>query len=344
LRLRQFRRVFLSSSGGIERRLRTSVFYLYNNYGPPEYAESQTRYNLYMEKRSGRYKLWMDIGLLYCAAIWGSTFIVVKDALAGVHPVAMVAIRFGMAALLLLPWVLRRPRFSAHLKEGAILSVFLTALYITQTYGLVYTSAANSGFITGLFIIFIPVFMFLRRRQRPKKLEALSAGLAVYGLWLLTGGAEGFNKGDALTLIAAVSYAAHVVITDKYIKGKVDMLLLAFHQFWCVSLTAFLLSAVMGYPLAVASAKLWWIIIFLALFPTLSAYFIQMVAQKDCEPFRIGLIFTLEPVFAALFAWTMGGEQFLLVKAAGGFLIVSGMMMGEAANFKARPKKEKLSV
>ena len=289
-----------------------------------------------MEKPAGRPKLWTDLGLLYCSAIWGSTFIVVKDALTGVHPVAMVAIRFGIAALILLPWALRRPKFTDQLKEGAILSVFLTALYVTQTYGLLFTSAANSGFITGLFIIFIPVFMFLLRRQRPKWLEGISAALAVYGLWLLTGGAAGFNKGDALTLIAAVTYAAHVAFTDKYMKANADMLLLAFHQFWCVSLTSFLLAAVMGYPLAVASPKLWGIITFLAVFPTLTAYFIQMVAQKESEPFKVGLIFTLEPVFAALFAWTLGGEEFILIKAVGGFLIVSGMILGELAVFKTK--------
>ena len=100
----------------------------------------------------------------------------------------MVAIRFGMAALILLPWALRRPKFTDQLKEGAILSVFLTTLYVTQTYGLLFTSAANSGFITGLFIIFIPLFMFLLRRQRPKWLEGISAALAVYGLWRLPAG------------------------------------------------------------------------------------------------------------------------------------------------------------
>jgi len=297
-----------------------------------------------MEKAARSKQFWSDAGLFYCAAIWGSTFIVVKDALAGVHPVAMVAIRFGIAALLLLPWALRRHKFTAHLKEGLILSIFLTALYVTQTYGLVFTSAANSGFITGLFIIFIPGFMFLLRRQRSNWLEAVSAGLAVYGLWLLTGGAGGFNKGDALTLVAAVTYAAHVAFTDKYIKAGVDMLMLAFHQFWCVALASFALAAVMGCPLAVAGPKLWGIIILLAVFPTLTAYFIQMHAQKESEPFKVGLIFTLEPVFAAAFAWTLGGEEFFWVKAAGGSLIVSGMILGEVAAFKLRKAAKKVAL
>jgi len=284
-----------------------------------------------MENRSGRSKLWLDIGLLYCAAIWGATFILVKGALAGVHPVTMVGIRFAVAAALLLPWVLRRPKLSDGLKEGVILSFFLTTLYITQTCGLAYTSAANSGFITGLFIVFIPCFTFFMQRQRLKWLEAVSAGLAVCGLWLLTGGATGFNKGDALTLISAVVYSGHVVFTGKYMKAGADTLMLAFHQFWCVALASFIIAAVMGYPLAVAGPKWWGVIIFLAVFPTFTAYFIQMAAQKESSPFKVGLIFTLEPVFAAIFAWTWGGEEFAVVKACGGLLIVSGMIIGELA-------------
>ena len=290
--------------------------------------------------------MWSDIGLVYCAAIWGSTFIVTKGALASVNPVVMVAIRFAVSALILLPWVLKRPRFTAHLKEGVILSGFLALLYLTQTVGLVYTSAANSGFITGLFIIFIPVFMFVLRRQRPGRLEIVSAALAICGLWLLTGGVKGGNIGDALTLIAAAAYSAHLIFTDKYVKRNADTVMLAFHQFWCVALVSFMIALFKGYPLAVASASGWGVILFLAVFPTLTAFYIQMLAQKASEPFKVGLIFTLEPVFAAIFAWTWGGEEFIMIKALGGLLIVSGMLIGELAkfNFRRAARKEVLPV
>jgi drug/metabolite transporter (DMT)-like permease len=293
-----------------------------------------------------RKKFWSDAGLFYCAAIWGSTFIVTKGALDSVNPVVMVGIRFAISAALLLPWALKRPKFTAHLKEGVVLSVFLAALYLTQTVGLVYTTASNSGFITGLFIIFIPVFMFALRRQRPSRLEAVSAALAICGLWLLTGGVKGGNLGDALTLIAAAAYSVHLIFTDKYVKRNADTVLLAFHQFWCVSLISFAIVLFKGYPLAVAGLGGWGVILFLAVFPTLTAFYIQMLAQKESEPFKVGLIFTLEPVFAAIFAWTWGGEDFIMMKAAGGVLIVSGMLIGEFAkfNFRRAAKKEVLPV
>lgn len=299
-----------------------------------------------METRSPRAKLWSDIGLFYCAAIWGSTFIVTKGALAAVDPVVMVGIRFLISAALLLPWVLRRRSVARHMREGFFLSVFLTTLYLTQTTGLLYTTASNSGFITGLFIIFIPVFMYLFRRQKPTGLQLLSAALALGGMWLLTGGVSGFNLGDALTLAAAAAYSVHLIITDRYVKAEADTVLLAFHQFWMVSAFSFAIALLRGAPLGVAGLNGWGVIIFLAVFPTLTAFFIQMLAQRHSEPFKVGIIFTLEPVFAAVFAWTWGGESFVPVKAAGGLLIVSGMLIGEFSklDLKKLIRKEVLPV
>jgi drug/metabolite transporter (DMT)-like permease len=299
-----------------------------------------------MQKSAGSGKLFSDLGLFYCAAIWGSTFIVTKGALSAVDPVVMVAIRFLISAALLLPWVLKRRNKGAHMREGFLLSLFLSTLYLTQTTGLLYTSASNSGFITGLFIIFIPVFMFLFRNRKPTVLQAVSAALALAGMWLLTGGVSGFNRGDALTLVAAASYSAHLITTDKYVKAEADTVLLAFHQFWMVSALSFGIALFKGAPLAVAGVDGWGVIVFLAVFPTLTAFFIQMLAQKHSEPFKVGIIFTLEPVFAAIFAWTWGGERFVALKAGGGLLIVSGMILGELAklDFRKVVKKEVLPV
>lgn len=299
-----------------------------------------------MTQPTARRKLWSDIGLFYCAAIWGSTFIVTKGALDAVDPVVMVGIRFLISGALLLPWVLRRRDRTRHMREGFLLSLLLAALYLTQTVGLVYTSASNSGFITGLFIIFIPVFMFLFRREKPARLQVVSALLAIAGLWLLTGGVSGFNLGDALTLAAAAAYSAHLIMTDKYVKADADAVLLVFHQFWMVSAISFGLALLRGSSLAVANVNGWGVILFLAVFPTLTAFFIQMLAQRHSEPFKVGLIFTLEPLFAAVFAWTWGGEEFVPASAAGGLLIVSGMLLGQLArvDFRKVLKKEVLPV
>lgn len=271
----------------------------------------------------------VDAGLVYCAAIWGSTFYIVKDALGGVDPVAMVAHRFLLAAALLAPWALSRRARAKHLKESLILAVLLFALYATQTVGLGHTSAANSGFITGLFVIFVPVFLLVFLRQPPTSVQWGSSALALAGLWLLTGGVRSINYGDAITLVSAATYAGHLLATDRYVRADADPIVLAFHQFWMCGLMAALWCAAAGRPLGVADEATSRVIMFLAVAPTLSAFFIQMYAQKTVPPVKVSLIFSLEPVFAALFAWTLGGERFSPMSAAGGGLIVAAMMAGE---------------
>lgn len=270
-----------------------------------------------------------DLGLLYCAAVWGSTFPMVKAVLGAVDPAALVAYRFLLSALLLLPWVLARKRRLLLLKESGILAGILAALYLTQTVGLRYTSASNSGFITGLFVLFVPLFLLLFFGQPPTGPQWAASGAAVAGLWLLTGGPGEFNRGDALTILSAVTYAGHLLATDRYVRADADPVLLAFHQFWMTGLLALGTAAGLGRPLEVSGLHAWGVIFFLALVPTLSAFLVQMLAQKRTAPIKVSLLFSLEPVFAALFAWTLGGEAFLPARAAGGGLIVAAMVAGE---------------
>lgn len=273
----------------------------------------------------------VEAGLVYCAATWGATFFIVKGALAGVDPVAMVAHRFLLAALLLAPWALvRRARFR-HLKESVVLSVILFALYATQTVGLGYTSASNSGFITGLFVLFVPLFLLILFRRPPTTAQWGSSVLALAGLWLLTGGVRSINYGDAITLVAAATYAAHLLATDRYVRADADLVVLSFHQFWMTGLMALAWCAATGRPLAVSTEAAAQAISFLAVVPTLSAFFIQMWAQRSASPVKVSLFFSLEPVFAALFAWTLGGERFAPLAGAGGALIVAAMALPELA-------------
>ena len=269
---------------------------------------------------------WADLGLFYCAAVWGATFFMVKDALAGVDPIAMVAHRFFLSAVLLAPWALTRPSRFRHLKESFLLAVLLFLLYVSQTVGLSYTTASNSGFITGLFVIFVPLFLLGFFGKPPTPVQWGSSGLALVGLWLLTGGIRSANFGDAITLIAAAAYAGHLLATDKFVRADADALVLAFHQFWMTAALAALAALVLGRSVAVGAGNARSPIVFLAVVPTLSAFFIQMRAQKTVPPVKVSLIFSLEPVFAAAFAWTLGGERFVAARAAGGALIVAAMM------------------
>ena len=154
------------------------------------------------------------------------------------------------------------------------------------------------------------------------------------GLGLLTGGAAGFNKGDAMTLVSAAAYAGHLLATDRFVKEDADPVLLAFHQFWMCG--AFCLAAAWaaGRPLGIASARAAGTVAFLAAFPTCLAFIVQMLAQKRTAPLKVSLIFSLEPVFAALFAWTLGGEAFRPRTALGGLLIVLAMAVSELSKLE----------
>lgn len=296
---------------------------------------------------SARPPQWLlDGGLLYCALIWGSTFFIVKDVVASVDPLALVGYRFVLSALALAPWALTRPRPGNLVREGMVLGALLLLLYATQTAGLRYTTASNSAFITGTFIFFIPMFLLVFFRQKPTGGQWTAVSLAGAGLWLLTGGLSGFNKGDALTIFAAMAYAGHLLGTDRYVRAQDDTVLLAFHQFWFCGVSSLVLCAATGGSFAVPSASAWGWIVFLALLPNLSAFFIQIKAQRHTPPIKVGLIFSLEPVFAAVFAWTVGGESFSGRRACGGLLILTGMILGELSKLTlgAGRKKEVLPV
>lgn len=241
----------------------------------------------------------------------------------------MVAWRFLIAAAGLLPFVLKKGGIGRHIRDAAILSVMLAALYSAQTWGLLYTTAANSGFITGLFVILVPLILrlWLKRAVTPPQWTACL--LALSGLYVLTDGLTSFNAGDALTLIAALTYATHVIFTDTIVKGDADALTLVFHQFWMTGAICLASALLFGLPLAVEDAKGWHAILFLAAFPTLSAFFVQVWAQKQVNPVRVSLIFSLEPVFAAVFAWTLGGEHATKASVFGGGLILAALFAGE---------------
>lgn len=275
-----------------------------------------------------------DTGLAYAAAIWGSTFFLVKGALADIDPVTMVAYRFLLAGVVLLGYVLytKRPILKG-LGRAFFLSVILFLLYIPQTVGLEYTTASNSGFITGLFVFFVPVFMITIFKHRPTVMEIVGAAVSLVGLWVLTGGLRDINLGDSLTLIAAMTYALHVLYSDRYMKAGVDPIVLCCQQFVLVGLLSLASSAIFGRSFAIRSTNAAAIVVFLALFPTLSAFVIQLFAQKITTPMKVSLIFALEPVFAGIFAWTLGDEAFVPHRALGGFFIFFALVLsGLGAN------------
>ena len=269
-----------------------------------------------------------DISLIYTAAIWGSTFYLVKDTLNYIHPVALLAYRFGIAALILAVFLLfKKINIFNNFRTGIVTGLLLWAIYTPQTIGLQYTTASNSGFITGLFVVFLPIFSFVFARGIPSILQIAAVIISITGLWVLTGGLYGMNFGDMLTLITALTCAAHIFAVDRFVKNGVNPYVLSFQQFFIVGILNFMTAFIFKVPLIMSTPQTGWIIIFLALFPTLSAFVIQLSAQRYTSPLKVSFIFALEPVFAAVFAWTLGGEVFIASRAIGGLIIFIAILM-----------------
>jgi drug/metabolite transporter (DMT)-like permease len=172
------------------------------------------------------------LGLLISTLIWGSTFFILKATLNGINPATLVSYRFSIASVIFAVIVyLRKEKFWAHATHGFILGVFVWITYLSQTFGLRYITASNSGFISGLFIVFVPLFGFLFFNRKPQRMQLTALGVALVGLWFLTGGLKGANIGDFLTLITAVSISLDILVIDKFVKEKKSVAVLSFQQF-----------------------------------------------------------------------------------------------------------------
>ena len=187
----------------------------------------------------------------------------------------------------------------------------------------------------GIFVIFVPFFAYIFFKKKPSMIKLVSVIIVCLGLFILTGGLKEFNLGDGLTLITAMAVALHILFADIYVNTKkIDIYALSFQQFFFAGLLSLFLGIVSKAPLLIKQSS-FPVIIFLAIFPTLSAFLIQNIAQKYASPVKVAIIFSMEPVFAAIFAWTLGNEMFILSKAFGGLLIFSGMIFSELQLLKS---------
>lgn len=274
-----------------------------------------------------------ELGLFSSAAIWGSTFFVVKDALQHVNPTILVGYRFLLAAIFAgFFCLITKKSLIKNMVHGSLLGFLLWLLYVSQTIGLSYTTASNSGFITGLFIIFVPVFSLLLFRKKPIKLDVIAVLFSLSGLWILTGGLVEINLGDLLTLVSAITYSIHILLVDKYIREGDNAFVLGFQQFLVSAIISLSLGIVFSLPFSIAGAETAGVILFLAFLPSFSAFIIQNLAQKVVKPVRVSLILAFEPLFAALFAWTLGNELVVIHRLIGGLFIFLGLIISGIAN------------
>ncbi|MBE9608726.1 DMT family transporter [Chitinilyticum piscinae] len=264
--------------------------------------------------------------LLLTAAIWGSSYSVVKTAL-GWYPVAgVIAIRFLLCALLLAPYWLRLPAAQRRQTLAVALptSMGLLAIFFAETAGVAATSAGNAAFLVSLCLLLTPPVEWAWFGRRPSARLWLAAIVSLAGTWLLTGLAAGrFNGGDALMLLAALIRAFQSCLTTWLLRGKaVDSLGLTAAQGLLVGGGALLVAALgKGLPPLPGAAGFWLALVYLTLFCTLFAFWAMNRALAHCSPTRVTLLLGSEPLWGALFAVGWLGESLGAAGWLGGLLI-----------------------
>ena len=283
---------------------------------------------------------WFSVSaLVVVTAIWGWSFLLVKEAVADYPVFPFLAIRFTFATLLVFPFLRHRLRNTDRrtMVGGILMGTALFSGYGFQTLGLLFTSASHSGFITGLFVVLTPVFEAVILRRMPRWDLWGAVGLATAGLAFLSlqGGLGGAHLGDLLSVACAAVYAVHLLLTSHMAK-RYDTGALVFVQLATVSLLGWIFSAPHLGHLTPMPRATWVGIAVTAVLATALAYFVQTTCQKHISALQTALIFTLEPVFAGLFAVLLGGEHLGWRGVVGGALIVLGMLAGQRAENRKR--------
>ena len=275
------------------------------------------------------------LALAGAALLFGATFVVVKDAIEVLPPLAFTGWRFLLGAALLL--AVARPRGRATWRDGSIAGVVLFIGFVLQTEGLARTSASNSGFVTGLYVIFTPLIAAAVARRRPGGVVLGGAVVAFLGLALLTVG-EGFTlrAGDVLTAGCAVAFAAHVVILSRS-APRHAVVPFAGVQLLVVAVLALLASgAVEGLPLPPVSVL--GALALTGLLVSAGAFLLQVWAQKVVGPARTALVLALEPAVAAAFAAMLLGERLTARGWLGAGLILAAIYTALALSDPAADK------
>ncbi len=298
----------------------------------------------YLSAKSQKYL--SEISLIIVTIIWGGTFVIIKSAMPDVSAMLFIAIRFSIAGIILLPIIyLKRKLFTKQsLKSGIFLGILLFGSFAFQTAGLKFTSATKSAFITGAGIVMIPFFQVLFEKKRPSLGALIGAAFVVIGISFLSSKGNSvfdifielgndFGIGEYLTLGCAVVYALYVVFLD------VES---ANHEFWVLFplqiITISVIGFVSSFLFEIGGVESLYInftpnlitaFIYTSLFATVITIALQTKMQKGITPTKAGIIYSFEPIFAAIFAFFLINEKISNFGYIGSLLIFSGLIISE---------------
>lgn len=295
-----------------------------------------------------------ELFLVIAAILWGGTFVVIKLALDSVPPFLFLAVRFWLAGIITLLLYHKTLFSNENRRWDYILPAFFVACsallgYAFQTIGLVYTTATQSGFMTGAYVIFVPLLQIVIERKLPSLRTWVAVLIVVIGLFLISQNGKsyeeitktvGFGYGDGLTLIGAFFFAIYIILIDIFSKKIPTQILVSFEILLIaiVSTTLFPVESIfLNQQISIQFDLKFWIgILYTSIFATIFTTQIQARYQKAVPPARAGLLYSLEPVFSFFLAYLVLGERLEMVGAVGSGLTLFGIVFSEMGKWNKR--------
>jgi len=273
-----------------------------------------------------------DLALILATLIWGSTFTIVKQTLAQVSPMLFITLRFLVATsvtVAFMPGVLRNISVETF-RRGSTLAAFLLGGFFFQTLGLQGTTPSRSAFITSLSVLLVPILGFFLFRHRPRPQTLAGVLIATIGLAFLTLDRLELklSSGDGLTLMCAVSFALHILFVGRYSPVS------DYRQLFMLQLALSAGMAAVASPIVETPFLVWDVLFSIYLLitgvlATALGFYIQNRAQRLTTANRTALIFSLEPIFAVLFAYLLLDQAPTKKEWLGGSLVLAGILTSE---------------
>ncbi|HLE53181.1 MAG TPA: DMT family transporter [Anaerolineales bacterium] len=279
-----------------------------------------------------------DLTLLLVSLIWGSAFVAQRVAATHMDIYLFNGMRFILGALVLLPLEWRTGRLNdarRSLDRRTLLGVILAGMVLfigasLQTLGMRFTTAGNAGFITGLYVVFVPILLAVGWRQWPRPAVLAATGLAAVGMFLLsTGGHLRLAPGDGLEFIGAVLWAFHVILVSLLVRRGPVLRIAIGQNLVCGLLSLMVISAISQGDVWQGWAAAWWTVVYTGVLSIGVGYTLQLVGQKETSPSDAAIILSAEAVFAALFGWLLLDESLTGVQILGCVLMVAAMLMAQ---------------
>lgn len=273
---------------------------------------------------------------------WGTSYIFMKLGVDTIPPLTMVALRCGIAFILLAAIFFKKivRTDTQTLKYGAIVGALLCGIFIGLVYGVKYTTASTAGFLTSTTVVLVPVLQIFITRKLPSKNIIYGIMIVLVGLGLLSIKDDfSISIGSIFCLTAALLYAIHIIVTNHFVK-KVDALQLAIFQLGFAALYAAIGTFVFETPVLPNGMIDWIAILGLAFICSAYGFVMQPIAQKYTTPESVGFLFSLEPVFTAIFAFIFLQEIIMIQEYMGALLILAGVFL---ANSKSKKTEKSIS-